>query len=447
MQDQNLKTTVRKQFRIDLNSLLTTLINQKHLIIIGGDFNEHSTSRNILQDMCLQHNLIDIMVLQDNSSETTYHRGKHMLDKFFISRQLINTQTKTKMEDYQLLTNTDHRPLCLQLKFPAGIHHSKAQHARHLNSSHLFQVQQYIKNVHENMTKQNIFTTIETLSNGQITEAIANKIDYKMTQIRLQAEKALKVTAGDWWHKDLVQWKSQLQRCNQVLKQLKKKIPKPNEQIKTVLTEKNKLVTKFRQHTEQGYQIRHKLIQDNISTLYLEDPPNKPKIRRLKQILCNEQIREIYNKIKKKTTDSQNNQVKLQIQADDGQISTIEDPEHISRHIAQYNMTHFAQAKNTPLATYISEDSHFESVTDKSREYTLPQLSLTTPTIKKIVNKFMQNIHEPPKEIGTDIITLEDWVTKLSKWKESITTSPSGLHLGHHKAYLAPGNHIARTKY
>jgi predicted RNase H-like nuclease (RuvC/YqgF family) len=217
-------------------------------------------------------------------------------------------------------------------------------------------------------------------------EAIANKINYMMTQIRLQAEKSLKVTARDWWHKDLVQWKSQLQQCNQVLKQLKKKISKLNEQIKTVLTEKNKLVTKFRQHIEQGYQIQHKLIQDDISTLCLEDPPKKPKIRQLKQILRNEQIREIYNKIKKKTMDSQNNQVKLQIQADDGQISTIEDPEHISRHIAQYNMTHFAQAKNTPLATYISEDSQFESVPDKSREYTLPHLPLIIPTIEKIVH-------------------------------------------------------------
>jgi hypothetical protein len=70
MQEQNLKTTVKKQFRIDLNSLLTTLSNLQHLIIIGGDFNKHSTSGNVLQDMCLQHNLIDIMVMQHNSSET-----------------------------------------------------------------------------------------------------------------------------------------------------------------------------------------------------------------------------------------------------------------------------------------------------------------------------------------------------------------------------------------
>jgi hypothetical protein len=67
-----------------------------------------------------------------------------MLDNFSLSQQLITTQTKTKMEDYQLLTNTDHCPLCLQVQFPAGIHKSNTQHAQHLNSSHLFQVQQYI---------------------------------------------------------------------------------------------------------------------------------------------------------------------------------------------------------------------------------------------------------------------------------------------------------------
>jgi Reverse transcriptase (RNA-dependent DNA polymerase) len=57
---------------------------------------------------------------------------------------------------------------------------------------------------------------------------------------------------------------------------------------------------------------------------------------------------------------------------------------------------------------------------------------------KTLAKKFFHHIHQSPVEMGDDIITLEDWSKKLKKWKERTTTSPSGLHLGHHKALLSP---------
>ena len=35
-------------------------------------------------------------------------------------------------------------------------------------------------------------------------------------------------------------------------------------------------------------------------------------------------------------------------------------------------------------------------------------------------------------------ITEDDWVAKIKKWREETTTSPSGMHLGHHKALCTP---------
>ena len=33
-------------------------------------------------------------------------------------------------------------------------------------------------------------------------------------------------------------------------------------------------------------------------------------------------------------------------------------------------------------------------------------------------------------------ITLQEWTGKMNVWRETTTTSPSGMHLGHHKALL-----------
>ena len=105
-----------------------------------------------------------------------------------------------------------------------------------------------------------------------------------MTQIRLHTEKLLNTRKKYWWHKELVIWKQTLKKCNQTLKRLNKQTPKVHTLIRKVLKEKQKVIKKFRQHTEHGYQIRHTIIQEEISELYQEEPPNKPKIKRLKKI-------------------------------------------------------------------------------------------------------------------------------------------------------------------
>jgi hypothetical protein len=35
-------------------------------------------------------------------------------------------------------------------------------------------------------------------------------------------------------------------------------------------------------------------------------------------------------------------------------------------------------------------------------------------------------------------ITVPEWTSKIKIWDERTTTSPSGLHLGHHKALVRP---------
>jgi hypothetical protein len=40
--------------------------------------------------------------------------------------------------------------------------------------------------------------------------------------------------------------------------------------------------------------------------------------------------------------------------------------------------------------------------------------------------------------VVSDEVTLAEWTEKMKHWKETTSTSPSGMHLGHHKTLIKP---------
>jgi hypothetical protein len=59
-------------------------------------------------------------------------------------------------------------------------------------------------------------------------------------------------------------------------------------------------------------------------------------------------------------------------------------------------------------------------------------------TLHPLIQRFMHQITTSPVESTDNTISHKDWKRKIKRWKERTTTSPSGLHLGHHKALIAP---------
>jgi hypothetical protein len=418
--------------------LIKNLQDKKHEVIIGGDFNKHKSVDNVLYDLTYKHNMVDIITAVGTPYTTSYRRGNQLLDKIFVSPNLVTPATQARFKEYDKITITNHRPIQLQLTIHKNIKLTENYNQRQLNSNHLFQVKTYIEKVHKEMEKQKIFQAVNDIQSNHDIETALNQIDYKITNIRLKAEKSLKSCKRNWWHKDLIVWKKDLQQCNKKLKHLNKTRPKPHDKIQKLLQEKNCIVTKFHNHTEHGYQRRQKMIQDNISELYQEDPPNKEKIKRLKTILCNEHVREIYSRIRKKSSDPRNMQLKIQVAKDNGSMDTYTDPEVIADHIANYNMQHFSQAKHTPLASISQSNQQPQDFDTNHRLENQQSYSQTKRDISAITQQFIENISKNPAHIGTDTVAPEEWIKRFKRWKETTTTSPSGLHLGHYKALFSP---------
>jgi hypothetical protein len=297
------------------------------------------------------------------------------------------------------------------------------------------------------MVNSRCFQDIESLGTKTVNAENLNKIDEMFTTICLQSEKKLKSQYHNWWDIDLIEWKHNLEACNRALRKVKRQIPPQEETVVRILIEKQQYISMFCQHTQNSLQLRHNMLREEIQKLRTEKSKNTKKINHLKHLLCTETIREVYRKLKRKTEPKQHNNIYLQVPTANNTHWTITNMDEIAQHIAEFNMGHFTQAEHTPFSKFRYLPTHIHTtsnvVSDESwseQQYTQnAHLLANVPEDNRIMaEKFLRNISTHPQATVKDIITLDDWTRKIKKWKEKTTTSPSGLHLGHYKALLAP---------
>jgi hypothetical protein len=178
-----------------------------------------------------------------------------------------------------------------------------------------------------------------------------------------------------------------------------------------------------------------------------QEPKNNKKINHLKHLISTEKIRELYRKIREKTISDTQRAPYLQIPPEGYTHTTIQNVNQIAFHISKYNHTHFAQAQTTPLSKYIfvSGKTHIPISTEEDIKWLEKQIQQNEhlhqhvpSTLHPLIQTFMHQITTPPVESTDNTISHKDWKRKIKQWKERTTTSPSGLHLGHHKALIAP---------
>ena len=115
-------------------------------------------------------------------------------------------------------------------------------------------------------------------------------------------------------------------------------------------------------------------------------------------------------------------------------------PDEVAFHLKERNKRHFGQAAGSPftvppLSTQLGYEA--QSITAEqilNGEY--DQCEDTNPNIQLILQYLNYTKDIEQLQVETSISETE-FCGKLGAWRESTSTSPSGLHLGHYKALIA----------
>lgn len=118
---------------------------------------------------------------------------------------------------------------------------------------------------------------------------------------------------------------------------------------------------------------------------------------------------------------------------------TIDVPSEIVENLQRRNKQHFGQAHGTPFTldpladdlTFCGDSPMAESILDGT---------YCTNPYPESVQLLLQHLKQTHKIVTMDnrpTVTLEEFKGKLQAWRESTTTSPSGLPLGHYTALFA----------
>jgi hypothetical protein len=118
---------------------------------------------------------------------------------------------------------------------------------------------------------------------------------------------------------------------------------------------------------------------------------------------------------------------------------TIDVPDEIVMHLQSRNRKHFGQADGTPFTI----DALFHDLgfcgdgpgTDDILKGQYQQHSLSMHV--QLLLQHLKLSHEMAQLRSFPTITQTEFEGKLNAWRESTTTSPSGMHLGHYKSLLA----------
>ncbi|KAI2496776.1 hypothetical protein MHU86_17710 [Fragilaria crotonensis] len=127
---------------------------------------------------------------------------------------------------------------------------------------------------------------------------------------------------------------------------------------------------------------------------------------------------------------------------------TIDVPTEVLRHLQQRNQLHFRQAAGTPFTIPpLSDDLGFCG-NGKDAEKILDGTYDTTayaPNVVIIIRHLKQTAEIASMD-AYPTISEEDYVAKVKVWKESTSTSPSGVHLGHYKTLIARHKHTESSE-
>ena len=471
LQSQDPLRSPRAAFRRDLRAYLQKCQDEGEGLLVMGDFNEAIGNDpegvvRIITDL----GLVDIMSARHAKElPTTYARGRKCLDYAFASSAIADAVLSCGYEPFGHRYVSDHRGMFVdfdsQILFGTNIPKLAKYEPRMLNSVNIRQVTEYIRNLHDRLAANNVFERAERLTHAGDRHQFAERIDRDVLVASLAAEKATTRYEAPQWSQTLARARQKVQLLRKIVSCYKKKRPIDNNLTQELLqypandmpqsiNEATKMLraahTEVKTIVHTSYEHREEERQRLIEELATSSAPSDHrKVKVLKTLRNSESKKRMFAKLKALRSPNERIgvtrlEIPLHLDSDPKTCTewqTIDLPSDILFHLQERNKRHFSKAYGTPFTIPpLSVDLGFTGVGDHANAVLQGTYDLSQFEDNEALRLLLDHLKYTAEIDRMSIrptISEEELVSKLKIWRESTSTSPSGLHLGHYKAMVA----------
>ena len=487
----------REAFTKDLDCLLKQITKASPNVgmLIMGDAND-----NILRPQSKFGQLMDCYSLFDvhryvhfpNTPPETYLRGTSQIDYMFATPQLLPYIEACGFGQYHSFAHSDHRVLWMDIhlsRYLGNDHMIEPNIAtRTINSADRKQVADYRQHLSSYWNNHNLQQRTEVLnsllsayqSNPTETKReqlirMAETFDSDITKGLLHSERSSKPRyKTPWspkliasrhrmlWWKTLLSYKLTGRDFHKTLKYYENgfqtnEVP-ATDQTKTTIRRKIRAATKeHREILRQAAEHRDQFLEAQIDKAVITDEDSRKRI--LSTLQKKEAQRELHRTLKRVAKKRTNGNLKHilvpYLQEDPSSSPEVvyypkflapevqeklqwkeeHDPETISTILIERNRRHYAQAEGTPFTTSELLNTFGRSAcTSLADQFLLGQHQVEhhSAAVQEVLAALQQN-QLPQVDV---LFTAAELQQAFRVWRESTSTSPSGVHLGHYKSLL-----------
>jgi hypothetical protein len=465
----------RKQCLTDLTLLIKELQRNKCAIILMIDANETLESPNSgIRQLADQCNMVDAIEHRHgiNDNTNSCKKGSKKIDHILVSSDIAQTITKCAILPFDTVYVSDHRGIYAAFDskqlFQARLPEYPDMPRRGLYSTRPKIIAKYNKIVDSRLQEQKEYIKLDEVdpSNKTTDEwPDLERIDKALHEIVLETEKKIQgPSLGPWsppiehaailiryWR---IQYANRRKKrdISKILQSLYNQLPE-EEQKKTEKT------TSIRAHLRRARKnlrtiridsekLRQDFLQEQAEAYANHN--NTGAAAALNELIKREAKKKMYDNISSYYKNQDRSGIKrilfpLNDPPDPKDIEWGEttEPKEVQNRLLERNKDHFRQANGTPFTVSPLIDIFGQAGTNQAAEdlYNgiVPELPDTvSEEVKAIINKLAH--HRLPEFDCT--IPIEEAKGIFNGWRESTSTSPSGRHLGHYKATLAPDGQV-----
>ena len=461
----------RKAFKRDLRLLLQQLIDRGDDILLVGDFNETIDEHfNGLSKIMADFQLVDLMRgRSSNQFPATYARGKHRLDFGLATRRVAGALRFAGYEAFNERFSTDHRAYFFDFDTEKLFGNATTTLAppalRMLRSNNVRQVTQYLKEKYRQLENCNAFRRGDQLEQPGNRHSHAERLDKDVLRAGLSAEKQSRKYQQPEWSTALAKARTKvmvLKKCLSMVRtgidcldaiypQLAKGIftdnlaPKTKHECVQQLRQARREVTKIVNESYARREEEHKAkIMELEASSCQEDQTKAKIIRRIKRAEAIKRLFETLNRARTSAVRQGVTQLEIPKHPEEDpknctEWQIIDVPTAIVEQLQKRNQKHFGQAYGTPFTVSPLSDA-LQFTGDGPGALDILSGAWENSELSDSVQRLIQHLQvtdDMATTPCTDTITDEEFVGKMKVWKETTTTSPSGVHLGHYKALIS----------